>query len=72
MAKEQVYFSHLQILALEKALNEMRENGLEFDTIVNIHNGGEDHASWIDIEPTQTKYLIQLGMKMGKYLGSLT
>lgn len=68
MKPEQVYFSHNQILALEKAIQEMKEAGLEFDTIVNIHNGGTNKASWIDIEPTQTKYLIQLGMKMAKYL----
>ena len=68
MKPEQVYFSYKQILALEQAIQEMKENGLEFDTILNIHNGGPDTASWVDIEPTQTKYLIQLGMKMAKYL----
>jgi hypothetical protein len=65
--KEQIYFSHSQIQAIEKAVKEMRINGLVFDTI-RIINNGPSVASWIELEPTQTKYLIELGMKAGKHL----
>lgn len=65
---EQIYFSYNQIVAIEEAIKEMQMDGISWESIKEIHNGGENHGSWITIEPTQSRYLIQLGMKAAKFL----
>lgn len=67
MEKEQIYFNYRQICAIENAVKEMEENGLDFNTITIVNNG-EGVGSWIFLQPTETRYIIELGMKAAKFL----
>lgn len=64
---ETVYFSHAQIMAIEAGIKDLSIDGFENDSIT-IHNKGEEHGSWIEVEPSTARYLIQLGMKACKHL----
>lgn len=65
---EFIYLSFDQITACEKAVKEIsRDMGILNDSI-KIVNNGENHGSWLEVEPTEAKYLFQLGMKTYKIM----
>lgn len=62
-----IYLSYDQAEATHLAMQEMKEDGMEFDS-VTLYFNPRSEASWMELTETNPKVLFQLGMKTGKYL----
>lgn len=67
---ETVYLSYDHAVAMQQAIQEMeKELCMKVDSIY-VSPPIPDKGNWCDVMPTQTKYLLELGYRMGVILSN--